>query len=100
MRWLALVTAFAVTVVLALLGLRDAKQRLARAGGPGEALLAESIEVAMYGFLVTSLFLNDNIYQRWLWLLIALAIIARQLAMKATVASAVVDRPAADPVRA
>ena len=43
----------------------------------------------MYGFLATSMFLNDNIYGRYLWLLVGLAAAGRQIALRA--------KPAAPP---
>jgi hypothetical protein len=45
-----------------------------------ERLLCEGIGLAMIGFLVTGVFLNDTIYDRSLWLLIALVAGAGRLA--------------------
>jgi hypothetical protein len=45
-----------------------------------ERLLLEGVALAFAGFLVTGLFLNDSIYDRSLWLLIALVAAAGQLA--------------------
>lgn len=70
--------AFVATLGSAVWGLRAAKRHFARASQPRQALLLEGLELAIYGYLVTSLFLNDN-YTRWLWLLVALAIVGRQL---------------------
>lgn len=70
--------AFLGTVAVAVVGVRGAKRRLRGAAREHEALLLESVEVAIYGYLTTSLFLNDN-YTRLLWLLVALSIVGRQL---------------------
>ena len=46
-------------------------------------MLIEAIEIGIYGYLTTSLFLNHGIYQRVLWLLIGLAIAGRQMSLRA-----------------
>jgi O-antigen ligase len=74
--------AFTALVLAAVAGLRAAKRRLARAF-PEEAGLLEAVELAIYAFLASSLFLNDNAYQRYLWLLIALAAAGRRVALGA-----------------
>jgi O-antigen ligase len=73
---------FAALVVAAVAGARDAKRRFASAGLRREALLVEAVELAIYGYLVTSFFLNHNNAQRWLYILLALAAIGRQLAVR------------------
>jgi O-antigen ligase len=75
--------AYAATLAVALVGLRDARRRLAGAAREREALLLEGIEIAIYGYVVSSVFLNDNIYQRSLWLLVGLAAAGRQVALRA-----------------
>jgi hypothetical protein len=67
--FIALICAAAVTARRARVKL-DARERL----------LLEGIALAIVGFLVTGLFLNDTIYDRSLWLLIALVAAVGQLA--------------------
>ena len=74
--------AFAVTVAVAVLGLRDARRRFVRLGLGQAATTLEAVEVAIYGYLVTAMFVNDNIYQRLLWLLVALAAVGRQVSIR------------------
>src|SRR5207248_1652524 len=80
--------AFMAVMLVAVLGLRKAKHSFAGGGLRHQAMLLEAVEVAIYGYLVTSLFLHDTIYQRYLWLLIGLAAIGRQVALKSAA-----DRP-------
>ena len=67
-------------VAAAVAGLRKAMRRLAQAGVAGGSGL-EAIELAFYGHLTASLFISDN-YPRYLWILIALAAIARQVSLR------------------
>ena len=72
--------AFVGAAIVALLTLRGAKHQLAAAGQEQRALLLEGVEIAIYTYLATCMFLNDNIYQRYLWLLIALVIVGQRMA--------------------
>jgi hypothetical protein len=85
--------AFGVVVAVSVIGLRDAKRRLSHEGLQREAMLLEAIEISLYGYLVTSLFLHENIYQRYFWLIVALAAIGRQVALR-SLASAQPAMPA------
>ena len=69
-------------LIVTVLGLRDATQRLTRVGRRREVMLLEAVEVALYGYLVTTMFVNDNIYQRYFWLLVGLAAGGRQVASR------------------
>jgi hypothetical protein len=76
--------AYASVVSVALIGLRQAKRGLVSAGRGREVMLLEAIEIAIYGYLVTSLFQDDDVlYRRYLWLLIGLAIVGRQVTLRA-----------------
>lgn len=68
-------------LIVALRNLHQARRRFAAAGLTREALLTSAIEIALYSYLVASLFLNYT-YARYLLLLIGLAIIARQVALR------------------
>jgi hypothetical protein len=59
-----------------------ARRRLAHAGLEREAMLLEAIGLAIVGYLITSMFLNDTIYVRNLWLLFALAAAGSRLALR------------------
>jgi putative inorganic carbon (hco3(-)) transporter len=91
---------FGALVVAGVAGVRDARRRFAQAGLRREAMLAEAVELAIYGFLASAMFLNWNNSQRSLYILLALAAIARQLAERsvprvgpATPASAPLAQP-------
>lgn len=75
--------AFTMTVLVGLCGLRTGARRLAGAGLVREAGLLAAIEVALYAYLVTAMFLNDNTFQRYLWLLIGLAAVGRRVGLAA-----------------
>jgi hypothetical protein len=77
------VVTFGGSVALALAGAFWARSSLARAGRDSEALQLEAIILGPAGHLVTGLFLTLDVYQRWLWLLVALAIAGRQIALRA-----------------
>jgi hypothetical protein len=81
--------AFAGVIVAGLAALRETKRRLSRNGLVCEAGLLEAIEVAIWGYLGTGMFLHENTYQRYLWLLIALAAVGRRVGL-----AAMASRPA------
>jgi O-antigen ligase len=74
--------AYVAAVAAAVLGVRRAKRAFREAGLDRLGMLAEATEIAIYGFLVSAMFVNDNMYQRPLWLLAAVGIVARQLASR------------------
>ncbi|HUF78195.1 MAG TPA: O-antigen ligase family protein [Thermoanaerobaculia bacterium] len=63
---------FGAAVAVALAYLEGARRRLAAAGLALEATLAGATAIALVGYLVSSLFLHGH-FQRYLWLLLALA---------------------------
>lgn len=63
---------FGAALALALAYLEGARRRLAAAGLGLEATLAGATAIALAGYLVSSLFLHGH-FQRYLWLLLALA---------------------------
>jgi hypothetical protein len=67
---------FAALILSAGVGLRRARARLPI----NEARLLDAIGLAVASYLVTGLFLNDSIYDRSLWLLLALCAAGSQLA--------------------
>jgi O-antigen ligase len=69
-------------LALALAGLEDARRRLAAAGLGLEATLAGATAIALIGYLVSSLFLHGH-FQRYLWLLLALAAAFQALGRRA-----------------
>jgi hypothetical protein len=74
--------AYLGVVVATVLSLHDARQRFRRHGLESAVLMLGSIEIAIYTYLVTVLFLNDDIYQRLLWLLVGLSVVGRQLSLR------------------
>ena len=76
--------AFAGVIAASLAALRATKRRLSGTGLGHEAGLLEAIEVAIWGYLGTGMFLHANTYQRYLWLLIALAAVGRRGGLAAT----------------
>jgi putative inorganic carbon (HCO3(-)) transporter len=74
--------AFGIVIAVSVFGLRDAKRRLSQLALQREAMALEAIEISLYGYLVASLFLHENIYQRYFWLIVALAAIGRQVALR------------------
>jgi O-antigen ligase len=68
-------------LAVAVAGLRQARRQLEEARVPHGSALVEAIELAVYGQLTASLFLSDS-YPRYLWILIALAAIARQVSLR------------------
>jgi O-antigen ligase len=75
---LAALTAILVATVF---GLREARRRFATVGEFGGVGVAESIELALYAHLTVSLFISDD-RPRFLWAVVALAMIARQLSRR------------------
>ena len=75
--------AFVATIVAALRRLHQARRTLTAAGHSSEEMLLGAVELAIYGFLVGGLFLGDNVYLRYLWLLVGLAAAAPRLAQAA-----------------
>jgi len=70
---------FGAAVAGALLSALAAARRFARAGDSRSGALASSIALALVAYLVSSLFLHGH-YIQYLWLLVALAAAARQVA--------------------
>lgn len=73
---------FGAALAVAFASLETARRRLARAGRSLEATLAGATAVALAGYLVSSLFLHGN-FQRYLWLLLALAAAFHDLGRRA-----------------
>jgi O-antigen ligase len=71
--------AFAVAVFVAVAGMRQGKRTFGVAGLGDEARLLESLELAAYAYLITSLFLSD-LFSRCLWTVLALGLVGRRLA--------------------
>jgi hypothetical protein len=85
--------AFLGVLVAIVTGLRSARRRSAEAGLPAMVMLLQAIEVSLYGYLVTSLFLHDNVYQRCLWLLVGLAAAGIQIAGRQSVQTSLDSSP-------
>jgi O-antigen ligase len=90
---------YGAAVIAGLLTLRRARSRFMAAGLERPAALVEATEIAVYGFLVSAMLVNDNMYQRLLWMLIALGMAARHVASElageepAPVVATGADRP-------
>ena len=78
---LAGLLAFGAAVIGALLSLRSAHRRFMAAGDWRAASAAASVALALVGYLTTSLILHGH-YVRYLWLLLAVAAAARQVARR------------------
>ncbi|MFP5285410.1 MAG: O-antigen ligase family protein, partial [Thermoanaerobaculia bacterium] len=76
---LAGLAVFAGAVVAAFLALRRARQALLARGDLVSADLARAFEIALVGYLVSSVFLHGH-FQRYLWLLFGFAAALRLLA--------------------
>jgi hypothetical protein len=76
--------AWLATLVTVVAGLREASRR-GQATGSELADYADAIQCALIAYLVASMFLNDNIYARLLWLIVGLAAAIRQTAQASTV---------------
>jgi putative inorganic carbon (HCO3(-)) transporter len=63
---------FGAAVLVAFGYLRRARRRALARGDPGTAVLARGVALGLVGYLVSSLFLHGQ-FQRYLWLLFALA---------------------------
>lgn len=70
---------FVAAVVAAVVSLRRARAALRHRGDTTSAALARALEIAIAGYLVSSLFLHGH-FQRYLWLLFGLAAALRLLA--------------------
>jgi O-antigen ligase len=68
---------WSAAVAAAIFGLRRAKRRWHSQHSASAALLLEAIEIGLYAYLVAALFQDDS-YPRYLWLLVALALIGRR----------------------
>jgi hypothetical protein len=68
--------AFCALIVATGLALRQARRHSATR----QALLLEGIGLAIAGYLVTGMFLNDTVYDRYLWLLVGLVAAGRVVA--------------------
>jgi O-antigen ligase len=79
---------FVAILVLTVLGLRQSRRLAVGRGLAQEASLLQAMELSIYGYLVASLFLSDTIYQRYLWLLVALAAAGRQIVLERGAAGA------------
>lgn len=75
---LGLVT-FGALLVAAGITFRSVRRGLLAAGREREALLVDGLGLALCVCLVTNLFLNDTVYQRYLWLLLGLLAAADRL---------------------
>jgi len=73
--------AFAAIVVASFAALRRAYARFAAAGDIESADMVVSVALGLLAFLVTSLFLHGT-YIRYMWLLVAIAAAARQIALR------------------
>ncbi|MBW3533827.1 MAG: O-antigen ligase family protein [Gemmatimonadetes bacterium] len=71
-------TALAAALLAAFVGLERARGRLLLRGEGGLASLARALEIALAGYLISSVFLHGD-FQRYLWLLLALAAAVRSL---------------------
>ncbi len=78
---------YAAILFVAIRALRRAKHQLKRWNRPDDVLLVEAIELGIYAYLVTSLFLSD-VYPTTLWLMIALAVAVRQIMNRSEPATA------------
>jgi hypothetical protein len=74
--------AWGATLITALAGLREGRRR-AQVAGSELVDYADAIQCALIAYLVASMFLNDNLYSRLLWLLVGLAAAIRQTALAA-----------------
>ena len=72
--------AFAGLVAVVLAGAWWARRAYGRASQSAATLLVEPIVVAICGYLMTSVFQSDD-YPRFLWLLLGLAMAARQITL-------------------
>lgn len=89
----------AAVIVIALRKARTARRYLLAAGRGTEASCLEALEIGIYGYLVASLFLNDNM--RPLWLLLGLTMIgSRACARTADPPGQLASRSAAAPAPA
>jgi putative inorganic carbon (hco3(-)) transporter len=79
---LAGLVTFIAVIVFAGLSVRTARRELRGRGLERESLLIEAIGLAIVGYLLTAMFLNDNTYQRYLWLLVGLVVAGRRLALR------------------
>lgn len=73
---------FMATVVLAIAGVRGARRQLS-SSGLDERWVFDAIELGLLGYVTTSLFL-DGQYMRTFWIVVGLALVARQLMLAPT----------------
>jgi putative inorganic carbon (HCO3(-)) transporter len=81
---LAGLAVFAAVVAISLAGFRSAFRELSASGERELAGLAKAFEIALIGYLVSSLFLHGH-FQRYLWLLFAFSAAFARLAAPQTV---------------